>query len=260
MKARKRFGQHFLVDEEVIDRICASIALRREDRVVEIGPGRAALTKPLYDSVDQLTLVELDRDLVPFLKAQFGNAQVVNADVLRVKFAELGPAPMRVVGNLPYNISSPLILSLLGQLDVIRDMHFMLQKEMASRISAGPGSKAWGRLSVHVQHACDVEVLFDVPPTAFSPPPKVQSSVVRLMPKARRLEITDRQAFDRVVRSVFSGRRKRLGNSLKPLVDGIEWDWDKLSVTEGNRAEQVTLEDFVSLGNQLAAFEERKNS
>ena len=252
MKARKRFGQHFLTDAGVIDRIVAAMALRPADDVVEIGPGRAALTEPLYQAVERIGIVEIDRDLVPMLRAQFPNATIVNEDVLRVRLHEVLPGSLRVVGNLPYNISSPLILRLLDELDHIRDMHFMLQKEMADRLSARPGSKAWGRLSVMVAHACEVDQLFDVPPDAFDPPPKVWSSVVRLIPKRERLWLASTDAFDQVLRAVFSARRKRLGNSLKLLQEQSEWDWQRLEVTANDRAEQVSLQDFVELANQYS--------
>lgn len=252
MKARKRFGQHFLSDAGVIDRIVAAVAPRDDDHVVEIGPGRAALTQPLYAACRNLTLIELDRDLLPFLRAGFPDARIVSADVLDVTLRDCAQPPLRVVGNLPYNISSPLILKLLTQLDDIRDMHFMLQKEMAARMGAGPGSKAWGRLSVQVQYHCEVEYLFDVPPDAFSPPPKVDSAVLRLLPlpRARKLPLADAGCLDVVLRTVFAGRRKRLANSLRSL--DMEWQWQSLSVSADARAEQVTLEDFVNLANQLA--------
>ena len=251
MKARKRFGQHFLTDEGVIDGIVAAVAPGTDDRIVEIGPGRAALTQPLAALTDHLTLIELDRDLLPILRAAFPAANVVSADVLRVRFSEVADVPCRLVGNLPYNISSPLILHVLAQLGDIQDMHFMVQREMALRLAARPGSKAWGRLSVQVQYRCEVSHLFDVPPTAFSPPPKVDSSVIRLLPKTPELPLTDEGAFDEVLRTVFSARRKRLANSLKSL--DVDWLWQELSVNEDARAEQVTVADFVLLANQLAA-------
>ncbi len=250
MKARKRFGQHFLSDEGVIDRIVAAVAPRADDHLVEIGPGRAALTQPLYAACRNLTLIELDRDLVPFLRAGFNDAHIVSADVLRVTLRDHARPPLRVVGNLPYNISSPLILKLLTQLDDIRDMHFMLQQEMAARIGAGPGSKAWGRLSVQVQYHCEVEYLFGVSPDAFTPPPKVDSAVLRLVPRKQKLPLVDASCLDEVLRTVFAGRRKRLANSLKSL--DMEWQWQSLSVSADARAEQVTLADFVALANQLA--------
>lgn len=250
MKARKRFGQHFLSDEGIIDRIVAAVAPQTGDHLVEIGPGRAALTQPLYAACRNLTLIELDRDLVPFLRAGFAQANIVSADVLDVTLRDHATPPLRVVGNLPYNISSPLILKLLTQLDDIRDMHFMLQKEMAARMGATPGGKAWGRLSVQVQYHCEVEYLFDVPPDAFSPPPRVDSAVLRLVPRKTKLPLNDAACLDVVLRTVFAGRRKRLANSLKSL--DMQWQWQTLSVSADARAEQVTLEDFVNLANQLA--------
>ena len=251
MKARKRFGQHFLTDEGVIDGIVAAVAPKADDRIVEIGPGRAALTQPLSALTNHLTLIELDRDLLPILRAGFPAARVVSADVLKVRLSEVADVPCRLVGNLPYNISSPLILHVLAQLADIQDMHFMVQREMALRLAASPGSKAWGRLSVQVQYRSDVSHLFDVPPEAFSPPPKVDSSVIRILPKTPELELSDDSTFDEVLRTVFSARRKRLANSLKSL--GVDWHWRELSVNEDARAEQVTVADFVHLANQLAA-------
>lgn len=250
MRPRKRFGQHFLTDEQVLDAIVRSIAPRPANQMLEIGPGRGALTALLCAEVDTLHAVELDRDMIASLTARFPNLELTQGDVLRVDFATLLQAgDWRLVGNLPYNLSSPLLLTLVNFPDLIRDMHFMLQKEMAERMAAQPGRKAWGRLSVMLQLAWQVESLFDVEPTAFNPPPKVMSQVVRLMP----LPIADRPGnalkdkaeFRRVVAAAFGQRRKTLNNSLKPW----NFDFERFGLEGRQRAEEVSVEQFVALAN-----------
>jgi 16S rRNA (adenine1518-N6/adenine1519-N6)-dimethyltransferase len=218
-----------------------------DDRLLEIGPGLGALTEHLYGSTSRYRAVEIDRDLVPLLKARFADLELINADVLKVDLGEVldGPSGWRVAGNLPYNISTPLLLSLLEHLPRIRDMHFMLQREVAARLAAGPGSKAWGRISVLVQYHCEVELLFDVAPDSFEPPPKVWSSVLRLAPRARVLHLDDPLALDRVLRHAFSQRRKRLSNALQ----SIEPDWVRAGVDPGRRADDLSVAEFVALAN-----------
>lgn len=249
MRARKRFGQHFLTDAGVLQAIAAAVALQADDPVLEIGPGQGALTEVLAPGVARYVAVEIDRDLVPLLKVGFPQLEVVNADILRVDLAELLDAaqPWRVVGNLPYNISSPLLIKLTdfarqypGRL---KDLHFMLQREMADRLLAQHGSKAWGRLSVMAQLQFDVEHILDVAPESFAPPPKVWSSVIRLLPRSRPVPEVDVAVLDRVLRFAFAGRRKRLSNSLKPL--GL--DWSALALDPGLRADNVSLEDYVAI-------------
>ena len=185
MKARKRFGQHFLTDASVLARTLDCIGPRPTDRLLEIGPGRGALTELLHGTAERFVAIEIDRDLAPILRARFPGLELVVADVLKFEFTELGTdAPWRIAGNLPYNISTPLLVRLLTSNLPIEDMHFMLQKELADRVGGEPGTKAWGRLSVLVQYHCTVEMLFDVEPSSFVPPPKVRSSVVRLTPRA----------------------------------------------------------------------------
>ncbi|MGD9387589.1 MAG: 16S rRNA (adenine(1518)-N(6)/adenine(1519)-N(6))-dimethyltransferase RsmA [Gammaproteobacteria bacterium] len=224
-RARKRFGQNFLHDPTVIERIVQAIAPVPGERLVEIGPGEGALTLPLLASGARLTVIELDRDLAARLEARPETGDmltVVQDDALKVELAALA-APderLRLVGNLPYNVSTPLLFRFLEQLPVIRDMHFMLQREVVERMAAGPGSKTYGRLSVMLAAACRVEPLFDIGPGAFRPPPKVWSSVVRLEPWPEPpFAVPDPARFAEVVRRAFGQRRKTLRNALSGLVD-----------------------------------------
>jgi 16S rRNA (adenine1518-N6/adenine1519-N6)-dimethyltransferase len=247
---KKRFGQHFLHDAGVLARIVQAIAPKPGERVVEIGPGDGALTLPLLRALGRLTVIELDRDLVPRLRAAaagIGELEIVNADVLSVDLGRLaGDASLRVVGNLPYNISSPILFHCIGQIDAIRDMHFMLQKEVVDRMAAAPGSKVYGRLSVMLQLACRVEPLIEVPPAAFRPPPKVDSAVVRLRPRppAERPD-ADPALIERVVKAAFGQRRKTLSNALHGLLapEAIAL----AGVDPRARAEQLAPAAFVEL-------------
>ncbi|MEM7219778.1 MAG: 16S rRNA (adenine(1518)-N(6)/adenine(1519)-N(6))-dimethyltransferase RsmA [Pseudomonadota bacterium] len=250
VRARKRFGQNFLVDEAVIDRIVAAVNPHPDDRVFEIGPGHGALTEPLAAELARLHAVELDRDLIDGLTARFANLELVSADVLQLDFRQrFAGGGWRVVGNLPYNLSSPLLLKIGEVPDLVRDVHVMLQREMAARLAAQPGSKAWGRLSVALQLGWRVETLLDVPPDAFDPPPRVWSRVVRLVPLERPPAVTDRSLFDRVVAAAFNQRRKTLANSLREFAP----DFAACGLAPGVRPESVTLDDFVALANQIAA-------
>lgn len=249
---RKRFGQNFLVDTAAIDRIMAAIAPRPGEHIVEIGPGQGALTLPLAASGARLTLIELDRDLAAGLAAApaLANARVIQADALDVDLAELaGSDRIRLVGNLPYNVSTPLLFHVLGAAGHVRDAHFMLQAEVVDRMVAAPGGKAYGRLSVMLQVACRVERLFRVRPGAFRPVPRVDSAVVRLEPRenpaAGRIE--DRDRFAQVVKAAFAQRRKQLGNSLRGLV-GID-TLHALDMDPTRRAETLTPEEYVALAN-----------
>lgn len=250
--ARKRFGQNFLVDANIIDRIVAAVAPGAADNLVEIGPGRGALTGLLLDRLDHLTAIELDRDLAALLTQTFAESDrfsLVQGDALRFDFASLaGHGPLRVVGNLPYNISTPLIFHLLGVADLIQDMHFMLQKEVVDRMAAAPGNKSYGRLSVIVQYHCRVISLFDVPPTAFRPVPKVTSAVVRLVPRAAPVPTaTNTELFYRLVKAAFQQRRKTLRNTLKHFVA----DLGDISLDLSRRPETLSVAEFVELSNQL---------
>ncbi len=250
-RAKKRFGQHFLHDPGVIARILAAIDPRPGERLVEIGPGRGALTIPLLDRVGRLEAVELDRDVIPVLeRAAEGHGELVihSADALEFDFAALageGQA-IRLVGNLPYNVSTPLLFHVLGASAAIADMHFMLQKEVVDRMAAVPGSKAYGRLSVMLAAACRVEHLFDIGPGAFSPPPRVRSSFVRLTPWAEPpFPLGDPARFAAIVREAFSKRRKTLRNALRGTLDTegiLAADCDP-----GARPETLSPADFARL-------------
>ncbi|MGN6520556.1 MAG: 16S rRNA (adenine(1518)-N(6)/adenine(1519)-N(6))-dimethyltransferase RsmA [Dokdonella sp.] len=247
---KKRFGQHFLHDAGVLARIVQAIAPKPGDRIVEIGPGDGALTLPLLRALGRLTVIELDRDLIPRLRAAaegVGELEVINADVLSVDLRRLaGDAPLRVVGNLPYNISSPILFHCIGQIDAIRDMHFMLQKEVVDRMAAAPGSKVYGRLSVMLQLACRVEPLIEVPPAAFRPPPKVDSAVVRLRPRpAAERPAADAARIERVVKAAFGQRRKTLSNALHGVLDPEAIAL--AGVDPRARAEQLAPAAFVEL-------------
>ena len=251
MRVRKRFGQHFLNDAQVLQRITDAVALRPEQRVLEIGPGTGALTEYLATTEGiYYTAIEIDRDLVSQLQQRFLKLQVINADVLNVDLQQLLGAVLdgwRVVGNLPYNISSPLILKFVHYAHSapgsIRDMHFMLQKEMADRMRATPSTKAWGRLSVMVQLFAEVEELFDVSPSSFTPPPKVDSAVVRIQPRAAVRLPAQLSTLDRVLRQAFSARRKRLSNALKSL----NIDWSVMQAQPNWRADDVGVAEFLQI-------------
>lgn len=250
-QARKRFGQHFLVDEAIIDQIIRAIHPRAEDPLVEIGPGLSALTAPLLQTVKRLTAVELDRDLAARLRMSWPPERllVIEADALTVDFSSLGTA-LRIVGNLPYNISSPLLFHLAQFADAVQDQHFMLQREVIDRMVAQPGSSDYGRLSIMLQVRYRMEKLFDVPPDAFDPPPKVMSSVVRMVPlPADRPRPSSEEAFAAVVTRAFAQRRKMLRRVLADWVDDI--DWEALGVAPTDRAEVVSPGQFMAMADQL---------
>ncbi|WP_286784576.1 MULTISPECIES: 16S rRNA (adenine(1518)-N(6)/adenine(1519)-N(6))-dimethyltransferase RsmA [Pseudomonas] len=254
-RARKRFGQNFLHDAGVIHRILRGIHPREGERLVEIGPGHGALTEGLLGSGAQLDVVELDLDLIPILRERFGslpNFSLHQGDALKFDFARLSDQPhsLRVVGNLPYNISTPLIFHLLDHAGLIRDMHFMLQKEVVERLAAGPGGGDWGRLSIMVQYHCRVEHLFNVGPGAFNPPPKVDSAIVRLVPHdVLPFPARDHRQLERVVRDAFNQRRKTLRNTLKGLLDAQAIE--AAGVDGSLRPEQLDLAAFVRLADKL---------
>lgn len=253
---RKRFGQHFLHDAGIINGIVAAVDPKPGDHLVEIGPGEGAITLPLLRRVQRMTVIELDRDLVPRITAMtsaIGDVDVIQADVLTVDLAKLaGDRKLRIVGNLPYNISSPILFHCIDQLDAIADMHFMLQKEVVDRMAAGPGSKVYGRLSVMLQLACVVERLFDVPPGAFKPPPKVDSAIVRLIPRpvSERPQIL-LPTISRIVRAAFGQRRKTLSNALNSVATAVQLR--EAGIDPGNRAEQLPLAAFVRLAAVVEA-------
>ena len=247
---RKRFGQHFLHDNNIIDRIIRAIDPQENDRLLEIGPGRGALTIPLLDKCKRLTAIELDRDLLPLLRrqaAEAGELEVINADILKFELESLGGSkPLRVVGNLPYNISTPLMFHLLDSISLIQDMHFMVQKEVAQRIVANPGNRDYGRLSVMIQYYCECQYLFDVAPGSFTPPPRVDSAVIRMTPYPEPFaNIGDFQLFSEIVQTAFSQRRKTIANSLKSIIatETIQ----SAGIDSRNRAENLSLRDYASL-------------
>jgi len=253
-KARKRFGQNFLHDQQVIDRIIASIAPQATDLLVEIGPGQAALTRPLLESGAELHLIELDRDLVARLEDKFAghsNITIHSCDALRANIPELtGHRPFRLIGNLPYNISTPLIFHVLQWNKLIIDMHFMLQKEVVDRMAAAPGSRTYGRLSVMTQFRADVMPLFDVLPESFSPVPRVCSSIVRLQPlQEPPVDAGSFENMSKVVTAAFSMRRKTLRNSLRDVLS--EDQILSAGIDPGQRAEQLSLSQFAALARAL---------
>jgi len=252
---RKRFGQHFLHDQGILARIVAAIAPKPEDRIVEIGPGEGALTLPLLRAAGKLTAIELDRDLIGPLQAKaqgIGDLTIISADALTVDFTALAQgSPIRLVGNLPYNISTPILFHCLEHAAAIADMHFMLQKEVVDRMAAAPGSKTYGRLSVMLQLRCTVEPLLKVPPGAFRPPPKVDSAVVRLAPlPAAQLPDADFALIEKLVRAAFGQRRKTLTNALREFATAAQLD--AAGVDPRERAEQLAPSDYVALAQFLA--------
>lgn len=250
-QARKRFGQHFLVDEGVIEAIVRGIGPQRADKVIEIGPGLSALTGPLMQSLDRLTVVEIDRDLAARLRHQYpaDRLSVVEADALQVDFSELG-SQLRIVGNLPYNISSPLLFHLMACADEVVDQHFMLQREVIDRMVAAPATGDYGRLSVMLQSRYRMQKLFDVPAEAFDPPPRVVSAVVRMVPlPASRPKPQSQKAFEQVVARAFAQRRKMLRRGLADWASAIEWD--RLGIAPTARAEEVSVGQFIALSDSL---------
>jgi 16S rRNA (adenine1518-N6/adenine1519-N6)-dimethyltransferase len=253
-RPKKHFGQHFLHDRGVIERIVAAIAPRPDDRLVEIGPGEGALTLPLLRAAGRMTVIELDPELIEPLRARaadVGELDVIHADVLKTDLAAIagGGAKLRITGNLPYYVSSPILFHCLDSLDAISDMHFMLQKEVVDRMAAPPGSKTYGRLSVMLQLACKVEPLLRVAAGAFRPPPKVESAVVRLTPLApsRRPNPALLRRIESVVRAAFGQRRKTLANALRGVVDV-----DSIRAAGADpraRAESIPPDGFVALAN-----------
>jgi len=254
-RPRKRFGQNFLRDAGVASRIVAAIGPAAGDHLVEIGPGHGALTAALVDSGCRLDAIELDRDLAPGLLASFGlkpGFKLHKADALDFDFAALaqGARSLRVVGNLPYNISTPLIARLLEHAELVRDMHFMLQREVVERLAAAPGSKLWGRLGIMAQYHCEVEALFAVPAGAFRPAPKVESAVVRLTPwKNSPWPPCDEARLRVLVKAAFGQRRKTLRNNLKGLIDNHQLE--ALGIDPRARAETLELTELIEIANAI---------
>ncbi|MDO8694510.1 MAG: 16S rRNA (adenine(1518)-N(6)/adenine(1519)-N(6))-dimethyltransferase RsmA [Sheuella sp.] len=252
-QARKRFGQNFLVDQTVISSIVRAIAPQRSDRLLEIGPGLSALTAPLLDCLDHLTVIEIDRDLAARLRNRYpaDRLTIVNADALQTDFAQFGEG-LRIVGNLPYNISSPLLFTLANYADQVIDQHFMLQREVVDRMVAEPASGDYSRLSVMLQVRYRMEKLFDVAPEAFDPPPRVTSSIVRMIPLGvDRPRAVDEELFSKVVQRAFSQRRKMLRGVMGEWTALIPWS--ELGIEPTWRAEQVSVAGFIALTDALHA-------
>ncbi|OBX09906.1 16S rRNA (adenine(1518)-N(6)/adenine(1519)-N(6))-dimethyltransferase RsmA [Gallibacterium genomosp. 3] len=255
--ARKRFGQNFLHDNYIIQSIVAAINPQKDDSLIEIGPGLGALTEPVAEQVDHLTVIELDRDLAerlrhhPFLHQKL---TVIEQDVMRFDFQQLAQEtqqPLRVFGNLPYNISTPLMFHLFQYHNVIQDMHFMLQKEVVNRLCAGVNSKAYGKLTIMAQYFCQVIPVLEVPPTAFKPAPKVDSAVVRLVPhKTLPHPVKDLYWLNRVCTQAFNQRRKTIRNSLMDLFTAEQLTALNINLTD--RAENLSIADYARLANWLA--------
>jgi len=254
-KPRKRFGQNFLHDKMVIQRIVNNINPRQGDDIVEIGPGEGALTELVLDKIGAMDVVELDRDLIPLLKIKFvtqDGLSIHQADALKFDFCSLqkDDKKIRVIGNLPYNISTPLLFHLFEQHHCIEDMHFMLQKEVVDRIVANPGDSAYGRLSIMLQYYCRAEYVFTVKPGAFKPAPKVDSAIVRLIPhETPPVEINDFDEFSKLVNFAFTQRRKTLRNILKGKLDSEQIE--ALGIEPTIRPERLSLEDFTMLANAI---------
>lgn len=248
-QARKRFGQHFLIDSGVTDAIVRAIDPQPDDALVEIGPGLGALTRPLLQRGSRLTVIELDRDLAARWRG-VSNVQVVEADVLGVDFEPLALAAgraLRVVGNLPYNISTPILFRLLGAVSSIEDQHLMLQKEVVERLAASPGCKDYGRLSVMLQWRYDIEPLFDVAPGSFDPPPRVQSTVLRMTP-LRTPPVLDTDLLGELVATAFSQRRKLLRHTLGQWLARTQLE---VAFNLQRRAEEVPVVEYVALAQEL---------
>lgn len=257
---RHRFGQHFLEDESVLQRIVQAIHPKPNQNLLEIGPGLGALTVRILPLCQQLTAVELDRDLISPLKKKcesFGQLTVYQQDILTFILSSApkpGQGLWRLFGNLPYNISTPLFFHLLTQCQDISDMTFMVQKEVADRATAKVNESAYGRLSVMLQYACEAEKLFDVPASAFRPPPQVESSVIILKPRSRLLRAQDENLFSKLVLSAFQMRRKTIRNSLRLWIS----DWSAVPLDSTQRAENLSIEDYIQLSNYIAALREEK--
>ena len=260
-QAKKRFGQNFLVDGQIIDDIVRCIRPEANDNMVEIGPGLGALTRPLLKQLNTLHVIEIDRDIIARLKTDYPQDKIVihEGDALQFDFATLG-TPLRIVGNLPYNISSPLLFHFSDYATSITDMHFMLQNEVVERMVAAPSTPEYGRLSVMLQYRFYMEKLLDVPPESFRPAPKVDSAIVRMIPVdfsevGAGDAAKDPLLFARVVTAAFSQRRKMLRNTLRDFIS--EADLGALGITPTARAEDIAVADYVRLANTLADLARR---
>ncbi len=254
-KVKERFGQNFLVDERIIADIISAIRPEPEENMVEIGPGLGALTRPLLKRLNHLHVVEIDRDIIARLESDYpqdnpkSKLTVHAGDALEFDFATL-VAPLRIVGNLPYNISSPLLFHFATYADRIKDMHFMLQNEVVERMVAEPSTPEYGRLSVMLQYRFHMEKLLDVPPESFRPAPKVDSAIVRMIPlPASEIAVHNKKLFAAIVKTAFGQRRKTLRNTLRAYLD--EMDFEKLGINPQLRAENLAVADFIKVANYL---------
>lgn len=246
---RKRFGQNFLQDQNIIRKIVVCINPKAGEHLIEIGPGLGALTKPVLDVVKAMDVVEIDKDLIVELE-KINGLCVHNIDALAFNLQNVSKNNLRIIGNLPYNISTPLLFHLFKQIHLIKDMHFMLQKEVVDRLAEPVGTKTYGRLSVMAQYYCKVEKLFIVKPGAFYPPPKVDSAIVRLTPREITQPAKNLDTLESVVAQAFQQRRKTLRNTLKPLISAE--DLEKIGVDPQIRPEQLTVVDYVKIANTLS--------
>jgi len=256
-KAKKKFGQNFLIDEQIIADIVNAIRPEPDDNMVEIGPGLCALTRPLLKKLNRLHVIEIDRDIIARLQHDYpqGDPQaklIIHAgDALAFDFAQL-PTPLRIVGNLPYNISSPLLFHFAGYAERIRDMHFMLQNEVVERMVAEPSTPEYGRLSVMLQYRFRMEKLLDVPPQSFRPAPKVDSAIVRMIPlPAGEIAVRNEKLFAAIVAAAFGQRRKTLRNTLRSYLN--EQDFEQLAINSQLRAENLKVSEFTKISNYLGA-------
>ncbi len=251
-KAKKQFGQNFLVDQNIIADIVRAIRPAAEDNMVEIGPGLGAMTRPLMQHLSRLHVVEIDRDIIARLKTDYPQDKIVihEGDALKFDFATLG-TPLRIVGNLPYNISSPLLFHFAKYAEGITDMHFMLQNEVVERMVAEPSTAAFGRLSVMLQYRFYMEKLLDVPPQSFRPAPKVDSAIVRMIPlPASQITVKDEALYAKVVASAFGQRRKTLRNTLRDYL--AEGDFSRLDINPQLRAENLGVAEYTRIANFLS--------
>ncbi|MBU0744024.1 MAG: 16S rRNA (adenine(1518)-N(6)/adenine(1519)-N(6))-dimethyltransferase RsmA [Gammaproteobacteria bacterium] len=250
---KKSLGQHFLHDQNIINQIIKLVAPKPSDNLIEIGPGAGALTTKLLPLVESLDVIEFDQRIIPTLEKNCSYSpklHIYNKDVLKFDFSQLSP-PLRLVGNLPYNISTPLLFYLLKNINMIKDMYFMLQKEVAERIAAPPGSKTYGRLGVMLQYYCETNLLLHIGSGAFSPPPKVSSAFIRLTPrKNHKIIALDKEKFSEIVRFAFGQRRKTIANSLKKLISASQLE--EIGINPISRPEQLSVDEFVLISNKIS--------
>lgn len=260
--ARKRFGQNFLTEASAIDRIISSVNPQPDDIIIEIGPGLGAITQHLLEACPSLIAIELDRDLANHLRQQLPGLHLIEGDALKTDFSQLlhtqPSSTVKIVGNLPYNISTPLIFHLLSFNHLIDQMYFMLQSEVIQRMAASPGSKIYGRLSVMVQYTCHVEPLFELAPHAFSPAPKVYSTFAAINPQPVLMPVVDTEFFESLVSLAFQQRRKTLRNALRSVLPEHLYLPEEILSGLNQRAEQLSVNQFVELANQLSALRGKK--